>query len=104
MGRRPYGDWGARPAGTDRPAPRFLEAKLRAGLAPMSDIAWWLILPLLALLGLAVTRFNPAIMYSRSTLFGLGVLAVVVLGAVLMLGFFGPPSQTLSGVYNPDGG
>jgi len=70
----------------------------------MSDLALWLIFALAALLGLAVTRFNPAVIYSRSTLIGLGVLAVVVLGAVLMLGFYGPPSQTLSGVYNPDGG
>jgi hypothetical protein len=70
----------------------------------MSDLAWGLIFLLVAVAGLAVTRFNPAIMYSRSTLIGLGVLAVVVLGAVLMLGFFGPPSQTLSGVYNPNGG
>jgi hypothetical protein len=70
----------------------------------MSDLGLWLLLLLAAGAGLAATRFNPAIMYSRSTLIGLAVLVVVVLGAVLMLGFFGPPSQTLSGVFNTDGG
>jgi hypothetical protein len=59
---------------------------------------------LLVAAGAAVTRFNPATMYARVTLIRLSVVAIVVIGAVLMLGFFGAPSPTLSGVFNPDGG
>jgi hypothetical protein len=70
----------------------------------MTDLAVWLGLLLLAVVGVAIARFNPVTIYSRTILIRLAVVAIVLTGAVLMLGFYGPPSLTLSGVFNPDGG
>ncbi len=70
----------------------------------MSEIAVWLGLLLLAFVGAAVARFNPAVTYSRVTLIRLMVVAVLVIGIVLMLGFYDAPAMTGSGVFNVDGG
>lgn len=70
----------------------------------MSDLDLWLGLLLLVLVGVAVTRFNPAVMYRRGTLIRLAFVAVLVIGAVLMLGFFDAPELTRSGVFNVNGG
>jgi hypothetical protein len=61
-------------------------------------------LSLLVIAGVGVTRFNPVVLYSRRTLFGLIVLTIAVIGAVLGLGFFGAPTPPPSGVANLNGG
>jgi hypothetical protein len=70
----------------------------------MSDLAVWLALLAVAVVALAVTRFNPAVIYSRVILIRLGVVVVLVIGAALVLGFFRPPDVSPSGVTNLDGG
>ena len=70
----------------------------------MPEAALWLGLLVLAVVGVAVTRFNPAVTYSRVTLIRLAFVAVLVIGIVLMLGFFDAPGITESGVFNADGG
>ncbi len=70
----------------------------------MADIAIWLGLALLVAAGVAVTRFNPLVVYSRVTLLGLAVTALVAVGIILGLSFFGAPPVPPSGVINPNGG
>ena len=70
----------------------------------MSDLALWLGFLVVAGAGAAITRFNPAVVYRRGTLVGLTVIAVLMIGAVLMFGFFAPPTLSRSGVYNVNGG
>ena len=70
----------------------------------MSEAAVWLILLVLAGLGLAVSRFNPVVRYPRTTLYRLAILAILGAGVLLWAGFFGAPPQPPSGVANLYGG
>jgi hypothetical protein len=70
----------------------------------MSELGLWLGLLLLAVVGGAAARFNPAVSYQRGTLIRLAFVAVLVIGAVLMFGFFDAPTLTRSGVFNINGG
>jgi hypothetical protein len=70
----------------------------------MSELVLWLGLLLLVFVGAAITRFNPAVMYSRSTLIRLVFVAVLVIGVLFMLDFFEAPAITRSGVFNVNGG
>jgi hypothetical protein len=70
----------------------------------MSDLAPWLALLLLVFAGAAVARFNPAVIYWRGTLIRLAFVAILVIGAAFVLGFFGAPAPTPSGVFNVNGG
>ena len=70
----------------------------------MSDLGLWLGFLVAACTGAAIAHFNPAIAYRRGTLIGLTVVAVLVIGAALMFGFFAPPTLSRSGVYNLNGG
>ena len=73
-------------------------------LPPMPEPALWLTLLLLFAVGGAVTRFNPAVIYWRGTLIRLTVLAILVIGVALVLGFYDAPAPTRSGVFNVNGG
>ena len=70
----------------------------------MTEFPIWLGLLLLVVAGVAATRFNPLVVYSRVTLFRLAVLTIVVVGVILMAGFVGTPLIAPSGVFNPNGG
>jgi hypothetical protein len=57
----------------------------------MDDAAIWFGLLLLAGVGYAATRFNPAVFYWRKRLTRLAVIAVLCFGIIYALGFFAAP-------------
>lgn len=70
----------------------------------MTELEVWITLFLLLCAGIGLIRANPVVIYPRTSLFWLAVLAVGVATVVLLITFYGSPLQPPSGVFNPNGG